>query len=87
MIVGKTASRFREIDSSLCAENMMLAAHALGIGSCWIGSTEVAYENRELMAGFRIPEGYSPVGTIVFGYPAKLPEVHDKHPAKVKWVR
>ena len=46
---------------------MMLAAHALGIGSCWIGSTEVAYENRELMAGFRIPEGYSPVGTIVFG--------------------
>ena len=33
------------------------------------------------------PEGYSPVGTIVFGYPAELPEVHDKHPAKVKWVR
>jgi nitroreductase len=87
MIVGKTASRFREIDCSLCAQNMMLAAHALGIGSCWIGSTEVAYENRELMAGFRIPEGYSPVGTIVFGYPDETPEVHDKHPAKVTWVR
>jgi nitroreductase len=87
MIVGKTASRFREIDSSLCAENMMLAAHALCIGSCWIGSTEVAYENRELMAGFRIPEGYSPVGTIVFGYPDESPEAHDKHPANVTWVR
>ena len=44
----------------------MLAAHALGIGSCRIGSTEVAYENRNLPAGFRIPEGYSPVGTIRF---------------------
>jgi nitroreductase len=87
MIVGKTASRFREIDSSLCAENMMLAAHALGIGSCWVGSTEVAYDNRELMAGFSIPEGYSPVGTIVFGYPAESPEAHDKHPAKVTWIR
>ncbi|WP_292370312.1 nitroreductase family protein [Methanoregula sp. UBA64] len=87
LIAGKTASRFKEIDCSLCAQNMMLAAHALGIGSCWIGSTEVAYENRELMAGFRIPEGYSPVGTIVFGYPDETPEAHDKHPAKVTWVR
>jgi nitroreductase len=66
---------------------MMLAAHALGIGSCWIGSTEVAYENRKLTAGFRIPEGYSPVGTIVFGYPAESPEAHDKHPANVTWIR
>ncbi len=87
MVVGKTNSRFREIDTSLCAQNMMLAAHALGIGSCWIGSTEVAYENKELMAGFGIPEGYSPIGTIVFGYPAERPESHDKHPAKVTWVR
>jgi nitroreductase len=87
MVMGKTGSRFREIDCSLCAENMMLAAHALGIGSCWIGSTEVAYDNKELMAGFRIPEGYSPVGTIVFGYPAERPEAHDKHTPNVTWVR
>jgi nitroreductase len=87
MVVGKTDSRFREIDCSLCAENLMLAAHALGIGSCWIGSTEVAYDNKELIAGFRIPEGYSPVGTIAFGYPAEKPEAHDKHAPKVTWVR
>lgn len=87
MVIGKTSSRFREIDCSLCCQNMMLAAHSLGIGSCWIGSTEVAYDNREIMAGFRIPEGYSPVGTIVFGYPDEKPELHDKHPANVTWVR
>jgi nitroreductase len=87
LVIGKTASRFREIDCSLCAENMMLAAHALGIGSCWIGSTEVAYENKELMAGFRIPEGYSPVGTIVFGYPAETVEAHDKKAPLLTWIR
>jgi nitroreductase len=87
MVIGKTGSRFREIDSSLCAENMMLAAHALGIGSCWVGSTEVAYDNKELMAGFRIPEGYSPVGTIVFGYPEEKPAAHDKKAPLVTWVR
>jgi nitroreductase len=87
MVIGKSGSRFREIDCSLAAENMMLAAHALGIGSCWIGSTEAGYDNKELMAGFRIPDGYSPVGTIVFGYPEEKPEAHDKHPANVTWVR
>ena len=87
MIVGKTKSRFREIDCSLCAGNMMLAAHALGIGSCWIGSTDVAYDNKELMAGFRIPEGYSPVGTISFGYPAETPREDEKHPPDLTWVR
>jgi nitroreductase len=87
MIIGKTTSRFREIDCSLCAGNIMLAAHALGIGSCWIGSTDVAYTNKELMAGFRIPNGYSPVGTIAFGYPAETPEANEKHPANVTWLR
>jgi nitroreductase len=87
MIIGKSDSRFREIDCSLCAENMMLAAHALGIGSCWVGVTEMAYENKELMEGFRIHGGYSPVGTIVFGYPAEKPEVHDKYAPNVTWLR
>jgi nitroreductase len=87
MVIGKTDSQFREIDCSLCAENMMLAAHSHGIGSCWVGSTAVAYDNKELMAGFHIPEGYSPVGTIVFGYPAEVPEAHDKKDPQVTWVR
>lgn len=87
MVIGKEKNRFRYIDCSLCAENMMLAAHALGIGSCWVGSTDVAYDNRELMAGFQIPEGYSPIGTIAFGYPAEQPRVDEKHPPAITWVR
>jgi nitroreductase len=87
MVIGKSSSRFREIDCSLCAENIMLAAHALGIGSCWIGSTEVAYDNPEIKAGFQIPEGYSPVGTIVLGYPDEKPDAHDKKPAQITWIK
>jgi nitroreductase len=87
MVEGKTESQFQEIDCSLSAENMMLAAHMLGIGSCWIGSTKAAYDNKELMAGFRIPDGYSPVGTIAFGHPVEKPEAHDKNASNVTWVR
>jgi len=66
---------------------MMLAAHEMGIGSCVIGGTEVAFEHEELMAGFRIPEGYSPIGTIAFGYPAETPEFPGRNPPAVTWVR
>ncbi|MBN2735244.1 MAG: nitroreductase family protein [Methanomicrobiaceae archaeon] len=83
LIVGQSKNRFKDIDCSLCAENMMLAAHALGIGSCFVGATDPAYENKELMAGFKIPEGYSPIGTIVFGYPLETPEAEGKIPPKI----
>lgn len=87
MVIGKTDSQSRWIDCCLCAENMMLAAHALGIGSCWIGSSEAAFNNKELMAGFQIPDGYSPIGTIVFGYPAEKPEVPYKKDPLITWIR
>ncbi len=87
LVVGKTDSQFRWIDCCLCAENMMLAAHALGIGSCWIGSSEAAFDNKELMAGFQIPEGYSPIGTLAFGYPAEKPEIPEKKAPMITWVR
>ena len=87
MVCGMISNRFREFDCAMCAENMMLAAHALGIGSCWIGSTGVAFDNQEVMAGFEIPEGYRPVGTIVFGYPAEVPETPEKKAPLMKWIR
>ena len=39
-IVGKirTSSKWYIVDTSLVSMNMMLMAHALGIGTCWIGA-------------------------------------------------
>lgn len=87
LVIGKTDSQFRWIDCCLCAENLMLAAHALGIGSCWIGSIEPVYDNEELMAEFHIPDGYSPIGTIAFGYPAEKPVAPDKKSPQIIWIR
>lgn len=46
--------------------------------SSWVESMEVAYDNKELMAGFQILEGHNPFCKIAFGYPAEKPEAHDK---------
>ena len=60
-------------DASLVLENMMLAAHAQGLGSCWIHrekeifATEVG---KEWMAQWGLPEGLVGIGALSPGYPA-----------------
>jgi nitroreductase len=52
-----------------CAQNMMLGAHVLGIGSCWIGFASVLGLKDDIMLKLGMPEGYKIAATLVFGYP------------------
>ena len=54
-------------DCSLASENLMLAAHALGLGTCWVG----AFDEGKAAQALGIPEGIRVVGLITLGYPAK----------------
>jgi nitroreductase len=56
-------------DCSCAAENMMLAAKSLGIGSCWIGFAGVLGTNKKTLSELNIPKGYRLMATVVFGYP------------------
>ncbi|MDD7795227.1 nitroreductase family protein [Clostridium sp. 'White wine YQ'] len=68
-----------EIDGALALGNMFLAAESLGIGSCWIHAVKALYtteEGKELIKELNLPEGYSIIGSGVFGYkvaPANTP--------------
>ncbi|HEY3426283.1 MAG TPA: nitroreductase [Negativicutes bacterium] len=60
-------------DASLALGNLFLAAHALGVGSCWIHSLRSLFdtqEGRALNKQLGIPEGYTIVGSGAFGYNA-----------------
>lgn len=63
------------LDCSAATQNMLLAAHALGIGACWLG----IYPNTERMQGIRqlfsLPDHVVPVSMISMGYPS-----HPKNP-------
>lgn len=57
------------IDVSLCAENILLAAHALGLGAVFTG----IYPEKDRIAGFQklleLPDDVIPIGLIVIGHP------------------
>ena len=63
-------------DASLVMENMMLAAHAQGLGSCWIHREREMFateEGKELMKQWGLPEGLVGIGALALGYPEGEP--------------
>lgn len=70
---------FSAEDCALAAENMMLAADALGIGSCYIGQGWVAFADpygQEILKQWEIPSDHYAVMQLLLGYPRE----GDKHP-------
>ncbi len=65
----KQAPDYWIIDGAIAAQNMILAAHALGVGSVWLGTypqMDRVNAQREL---FGLPEKIMPHSIIAFGYP------------------
>lgn len=69
------------IDGAIAAQNMILAATELGIGSVWLGTWPQEEKIRGQQALFRLPDTLIPHSIIAFGYPAEDP---DKS-AKPEW--
>ncbi|TQD25433.1 nitroreductase family protein [Methanolobus vulcani] len=86
IVLGNNASVTADIDCSLCAENMMLAAHSMDIGSCWIGTGCFIQDNPELLEELGITPDYRVIAPIIFGYPAKEYHETEKREPEVVWV-
>jgi len=61
-------------DTAAAVENILLAATALGYGSCWVG----AFDETEVRKTLNIPRGARPVALIPIGVPAETPEVRSR---------
>ena len=67
---------FSICDGSLVLGNMMIAAHSIGLGSCWINREREMFETDEgkaLMKKFGLPDGLIGIGSIALGYAAVPP--------------
>ena len=59
-----------------CAQNVLLAVHALGLGACWIGRAR----DKEVEALLGRREGEELMMLIPIGYPAETPPVRERRP-------
>jgi nitroreductase len=77
-----------EYDCAAAAENMLIAARSLGIGSCWIGLGMPLGSDQNTLAELNVPEGYRLMVPLIFGYPAKDTETPPPRDGEVifKWI-
>lgn len=73
-------------DCALAAQNLMLAAHSEGLGTCWIGLARPWLNEAMAKEELRLPTGYAPVAPIILGYPKGQPEVHPRQDPEIVWI-
>jgi nitroreductase len=70
----------------LAAENLMLCARGMGLGSCWIGFAEAWLSTPAAATELSIPRGHIPIAPIIVGYPTHWPESPGRRAPTVVWV-
>ena len=58
-------------DCSAAIENLLLAAHALGLGACWLGVHPREERIRRVKAILDLPEPVIPVACVALGHPGE----------------
>ena len=87
IVLADKSSRNYIYDGSLVMGNLMLAAHALGIGSCWIHRAKQEFERpegKEILKSLGIEGDYEGIGHCILGYvDGEYPEAAER---KKDWV-
>lgn len=77
---GKRGELYSIQDSSASVMNMMLMAHSLGLGTCWVG----AFNEKAVSELLGIPDGVRPVAILPVGYPDEKPQAPPRLSEKIE---
>lgn len=70
----KDGKNYADIDAAIAMEHLVLAATALGLGSCWIGAFDPGAA-REIL---ELEPGWEPLALTPIGYPAESPNARPR---------
>jgi len=65
--------KYFKCDPPIATQNFLLAAHAQGLGTCWMGVIDAPFEG-EMKRLLSVPESLRIICTVSIGYPAEKPE-------------
>lgn len=86
---AEPSHEYLAVDCSAATENLLLAAHSLGLGGVWLGIYPKKERMEELTRLLELPDEILPVSLIAIGYAAESKEAEDRYnPAKIhknKW--
>ena len=77
-VFAKPGGATPESDCTMAAQNIMLTATDMGLGSCWIGFFTFLLNQSEIKEELGIPEEYRIIAPIIIGHPKQKPAPVEK---------
>jgi nitroreductase len=88
VICAKSSGPWALGDSHQAAENLMLAAYGIGLGTCPIGLALDTIQKESLKKELGIPSDWTPSLPIIVGFPKGIsPKTQRNPPQILSWVR
>jgi len=86
VICSQTQGPWAIANCSLAAQNLMLAACAEGLGTCWIGFAEAWLQTPAGKAMLGLPSACLPVAPIIVGHPHTTPPAVSRREPVIHWI-
>ena len=89
VVLARAESPHAVQDGSLVLGNLMNAAHAIGLGSCWINRAKETFETeegKELLRKWGIEGEYVGIGNCILGYPDEAPSMKPRKENYIYYV-
>lgn len=90
VVLAEAGSRFAVQDGSLVMGNLMNAASAIGLGSCWINRAKEVFEwdeGKALLKKWGVKGEYVGVGNCILGYSDEQPAMKPRKENYIYYVR
>lgn len=91
VVLGPKSNKLTPYDGSLVMGNLMQAAHAVGLGSCWINRAKEEFaseEGKQLLKEWGIEGEYEGVGHCILGYAdGPMPQAAPRKANRVFYVK
>lgn len=85
LICAATGNPEAAFDCCRAGQNLMLAAHARGLGSCWVGAPMPWLVSPGVAAELGLPAGFAPAVAIVLGWPDERPAGQPRARPQIHW--
>jgi len=85
LICARSGNPETPFDCCRAGQNLMLAAHARGFGTCWVGAPLPWLRSPGVAAELGLPDGYDPVAAMIVGYAAESPAGNPRPRPPIVW--
>jgi nitroreductase len=86
LFCAKSATPEAPHDCCRAAQNMLIAAHSLGLGTCWVGAPIPWLNSPGVAEELGIPDGYHASAAVLVGYPDEQPVGEPRPEPETLWL-